>query len=146
MKQTLVERALNSGGKLTPLIVDNKETGGLGLCNPSIYKDNDEILMNVRNVSYTLHHCEGDMKYPMRSSSVSSVLSSSPTFFILLSLSSIRAQIACAESSLLKMLSGSIALSPYDLFLANSKSLISLHIHLMEFCVFVVIEVSFSFW
>tara|TARA_R100000234_G_scaffold19512_1_gene10968 strand:- start:8684 stop:9691 length:1008 start_codon:yes stop_codon:yes gene_type:complete len=63
MKQTLVERALNSGGKLTPLIVDNKETGGLGLCNPSIYIDNEEILMNVRNVSYTLHHCEGDMKF-----------------------------------------------------------------------------------
>ncbi len=66
MKQTLVERALNNGGKLTPLLIDEKLTGGLGLCNPSIYMDNDEIIMNIRNVSYTLHHCEGDMKFQTR--------------------------------------------------------------------------------
>tara|TARA_R110000751_G_scaffold263489_1_gene362744 strand:+ start:42 stop:1067 length:1026 start_codon:yes stop_codon:yes gene_type:complete len=63
MTKTLVQRAINAGGKLSPLIIDKNSTGGLGLCNPSIYNDDGNILGNVRNVSYTLHHCEGDMKF-----------------------------------------------------------------------------------
>ena len=64
MEKTLVERALNSNGKITPLVIDNNATGGLGLCNPSIFNDGDgKIIGNVRNVSYTLQHCERDMKF-----------------------------------------------------------------------------------
>ena len=64
LEQTLVERALNSNGKITPLVIDSNATGGLGLSNPSIFNDGDgKIIGNVRNVSYTLHHCEKDMNF-----------------------------------------------------------------------------------
>ena len=66
MDTTLTERALDSGGKLSPLIVDKSMTRGLSLCNPSILMDGDNILVNIRNVSYVLHHCEGDMKFQTR--------------------------------------------------------------------------------
>jgi predicted GH43/DUF377 family glycosyl hydrolase len=65
MKDSLVPTALEKGGIIKPLIIPAAETGGLGLCNPSIYHipNSTKYLVNVRNVSYYLHHCEGDQKY-----------------------------------------------------------------------------------
>ena len=65
MEKSLVALALDDGGSIHPLLIDPKQTGGLGLCNPSIFKDEgkDNYLINVRNVSYTLHHSDGDQKY-----------------------------------------------------------------------------------
>lgn len=65
MEKSLVALALEDGGSIHPLLIDPKQSGGLGLCNASIFKDEgeDNYLINVRNVSYTLHHADGDQKY-----------------------------------------------------------------------------------
>ena len=41
--------ALDNGGTIVPLIIPSEETNQTGLCNPSIYVDGDDILVNVRN-------------------------------------------------------------------------------------------------
>ena len=62
--QNLVDASLNEGGSIHPLLINSEESGGLGLCNPSIYDDGkNNFLVVVRNVSYTLHHNEGDQKF-----------------------------------------------------------------------------------
>lgn len=58
-EKSLASKALAIGGAITPLIVSPDEYGGLGLMNPSIIHYKDKYLINVRNVSYTLHHCDG---------------------------------------------------------------------------------------
>ena len=65
LEESLVTIALRDGGSIHPLLIDPEQTGGLGLCNPSIFKDEgvDNYLLNVRNVSYTLHHSDYDQKY-----------------------------------------------------------------------------------
>ena len=62
---SLVGKLLDKGGRIEPLIVPNDITGGIGLCNPSILHipDTAKYLVNVRAVSYYLHHSEGDQKY-----------------------------------------------------------------------------------
>lgn len=50
--------AILNGGSLYPLLIDSKNTNGTGLTNPSIFIDNDEILINLRHVEYTLYHAE----------------------------------------------------------------------------------------
>jgi len=65
IKQSLVDKVLEEGGRIEPLIIPQEQSGGLGLCNPSIIKAKRkaEFIVNVRNVSYYLHHCEGDQKF-----------------------------------------------------------------------------------
>ena len=46
-----------------PLLIPAEYTKGTGLCNPSIYNNNGTLLLNIRNVEYTLYHSEGDKKY-----------------------------------------------------------------------------------
>ena len=58
MNRNLVKRVLSAGGSIIPLIIPDKETGGTGLMNPSIFNDNGRLLMNLRHVNYTLYHCE----------------------------------------------------------------------------------------
>ena len=53
-----VKVAISNGGKLYPLLIDAKYTGGTGLTNPSILVDNNEIIVNLRHVEYTLYHAE----------------------------------------------------------------------------------------
>jgi len=55
---TSVIKDAGEEGAVTPLILDAALTGGLGLMNPSILKDGDDWIVNVRNVSYTLHHSD----------------------------------------------------------------------------------------
>jgi hypothetical protein len=62
----LVKKALELGGTLVPLIINSKHTGGTGLCNPSIYVDGDDLLVNIRNVNYILYHSEGDKRFESR--------------------------------------------------------------------------------
>ena len=59
---TSVIRDAGEEGVVTPLIIDAALTGGLGLMNPSIFKDGDDWIVSVRNVSYTLHHCDPEHK------------------------------------------------------------------------------------
>lgn len=56
----LVYYALKNGGTIHPLLINQKETGGTGLMNPSVFIDNDgKILANIRHINYTLYHSEG---------------------------------------------------------------------------------------
>jgi hypothetical protein len=55
--------ALDNGGTIVPLIIPSEETNQTGLCNPSIYVDGDDILVNIRNVGYTLQHSIGAKHY-----------------------------------------------------------------------------------
>lgn len=66
MRTNLLKEIVELGGAVQPLLVPANETQGLGLCNPSIFKDGDQILVNLRNVQYTLYHSEGDQKFQSR--------------------------------------------------------------------------------
>jgi hypothetical protein len=62
-----VKFVIDNGGDIIPLVIDDPKTKGTGLCNPSIFiDDNNEILVNIRNVGYVLYHCEGEQKYESR--------------------------------------------------------------------------------
>lgn len=59
----LVEKAVSNGGILAPLVVPNT----FGAMNPSVFIDDDgDILVNIRNVNYTLVHSENNQKFPSR--------------------------------------------------------------------------------
>lgn len=63
----LVQRAIEKGGKLAPLVIKEGLSKGTGLMNPSIFIDDDgDILVNLRHVNYTLFHAEGDQRFPSR--------------------------------------------------------------------------------
>jgi FkbM family methyltransferase len=66
MIRNLCKSVLSSGGKIVPLIISAKQTGGTGLMNPSIFVDGDKLLLNLRHVNYTLYHCEGEQIFNNR--------------------------------------------------------------------------------
>jgi hypothetical protein len=53
-----VKFALDAGGSIRPLIIPAELTNGTGLFNPSVYKDRDKLLVNVRHCQYTILHSE----------------------------------------------------------------------------------------
>lgn len=53
-----VKLALENGGSIHPLLLPSTELKGPALTNPSIYNDNGKILVNLRNINYTLYHSE----------------------------------------------------------------------------------------
>jgi predicted GH43/DUF377 family glycosyl hydrolase len=53
-----VKRALENGGSIHPLLVPSSYLLGPAVTNPSIYNDNGKILLNLRNINYTLYHSE----------------------------------------------------------------------------------------
>ena len=55
---SFAKSALQRGGKIYPLIIDSELNNGLGLMNPSIFLDEDKILVNLRAVNYTFYHSE----------------------------------------------------------------------------------------
>ena len=55
---------LNNKGKISPLIIEDSSINGTGLCNVSIFIDNNgEILTNIRHVHYHLYHSEFNQKF-----------------------------------------------------------------------------------
>jgi len=52
------QSAIEHGGSIHPLIVDPNLTGGLGLMNPSVFVDDDKVMVNLRSVNYTFYHSE----------------------------------------------------------------------------------------
>jgi predicted GH43/DUF377 family glycosyl hydrolase len=60
----LVQKSVSQGGKLAPIIIPNSLSNGLGLMNPSVYIDSDgDILVNLRQVNYTLYISENDKRF-----------------------------------------------------------------------------------
>jgi hypothetical protein len=53
-----IKLALENGGSIHPLIIPSSELKGPAITNPSIYNDNGKILVNLRNINYTLYHSE----------------------------------------------------------------------------------------
>jgi len=66
MLKNLCKEILSVGGTITPLIIPSNETNGTGLMNPSIFIDDDKLIMNLRHVNYTLYHCEGEQLFNSR--------------------------------------------------------------------------------
>lgn len=63
----LVQKAVQHGGKLAPLVIPHGLTSGTGLMNPSIFVDDDgDILVNLRHVNYTLYHSENTQRFPSK--------------------------------------------------------------------------------
>lgn len=55
---SLAKLALERGGKIYPLIIPEEQNNGLGLMNPSIYKDGNKLSVILRAVNYTFYHSE----------------------------------------------------------------------------------------
>jgi len=53
-----VKFALNNGGSIKPLLINSQDLAGPSLTNPSVLVINDRVLVNIRNVNYTLYHAE----------------------------------------------------------------------------------------
>ena len=58
MSENFVKLALEDGGSVHPLIIPSDDLKGPAITNPSIYNDNGRILVNLRNINYTLYHSE----------------------------------------------------------------------------------------
>jgi len=64
MIDNLSKLCLDNGGRITPLIIPGELTNGTGLCNVSVYDDEEHgLIANVRHVHYTLYHSEFDQKF-----------------------------------------------------------------------------------
>ena len=64
MVNNLAKLVINNGGMIKPLILPEAEGRGMGLCNVSIFlDDNGEILANIRNVHYILYHDEFEQNF-----------------------------------------------------------------------------------
>lgn len=53
-----VTKVLDAGGRISPLILDNLHYKGTAVFNPSVYKDGDKLLVNIRHCQYTIYHAE----------------------------------------------------------------------------------------
>ena len=62
----LVRTVLAEGGTIKPLLISSLDSNGLGLCNPSVFIDGGEIWLILRNVNYTLYHCENEQLFNNR--------------------------------------------------------------------------------
>jgi hypothetical protein len=60
--KNLVKQSILAGGSINPLMIPSDKTNGTGLCNPSVYVDNN-IIVNVRHVDYLLYHSVGSQYY-----------------------------------------------------------------------------------
>ena len=64
--RNLVRSVLSEGGIIKPLLIPSSVSTGLGLCNPSVFIDDGEIWLILRNVNYTLYHCENEQTFNNR--------------------------------------------------------------------------------
>lgn len=53
-----VEKCLRDGGTIKPLLINHQDLSGPSLTNPSVLVINNKIIVNIRNVNYTLYHSE----------------------------------------------------------------------------------------
>jgi hypothetical protein len=55
---SFVKFVLESGGAIKPLLIPPQDLSGPSLTNPSVLVVDEKILVNIRNVNYTLYHSE----------------------------------------------------------------------------------------
>ena len=58
MSDNFVKLSIENGGSIHSLLTPSSYLKGPSLTNPSIYNDNGKILVNLRNINYTLYHSE----------------------------------------------------------------------------------------
>jgi len=64
MIDNLAKLVVNNGGTISPLIIPGELTDGTGLCNVSVFiDDNDDIITNIRHVHYSLYHSEFNQNF-----------------------------------------------------------------------------------
>lgn len=61
--ENLVKTILDNGGTIKPIYIDSNDSKGTGLCNSSVLYHDGKLRMILRNVEYTLYHCEREQKY-----------------------------------------------------------------------------------
>jgi len=66
MTRNFCKKILDNGGKLIPLLIPSSDSKGLGLMNPSILVEQTKILLNLRNINYTLYHSENQQLFNNR--------------------------------------------------------------------------------
>jgi len=66
MTRNFVRSVLAEGGTIKPLMVNSADSAGLGLCNPSVFVDRGKIWVILRNINYTLYHCENGQTFNSR--------------------------------------------------------------------------------
>lgn len=66
MTRNLCKKVLSAGGSIVPLMISPQDSKGLGLMNPSILLDQTKILLNLRNINYTLYHSENNQVFNNR--------------------------------------------------------------------------------
>ena len=59
----ICKESILRGGKIAPLILPFKVSGGLGLTNPTILKIKNKLYVNIRHVGYALYHSEKEQKF-----------------------------------------------------------------------------------
>ena len=64
MINNLAKQVIESGGDIFPLIIDSEYK--TGLLNPSIYLTDEEFLLNIRHVQYSLYHSENNQYFNHR--------------------------------------------------------------------------------
>jgi len=64
VEKNFVKLAISNGGTLDKLLIPSRETKGSGICNPSILVTENEILVNLRVVDYSLYHSENKQLFP----------------------------------------------------------------------------------
>lgn len=63
MIHNLTKEMLKSGAKIKPLLVPYELSKGTGQMNPSLFIENDKLLINVREVNYVLNHSENEQLF-----------------------------------------------------------------------------------
>ena len=64
MIDNLAKLVIDNGGSIAPLIIPGDLTDGTGLCNVSVFiDDNDDIIANIRHVHYSLYHSEFNQNF-----------------------------------------------------------------------------------
>lgn len=53
-----VKLALENGGDIKPLLIPPQDLSGASLTNPSVLVIDEKIIVNIRNINYTLYHSE----------------------------------------------------------------------------------------
>lgn len=66
MIDNLTKNLIKQGARIKPIYVPLELSGGTGQTNPSVFIDNNRILVNLRGVQYVLLHSINEHRFPSR--------------------------------------------------------------------------------